>query len=51
MVQIPLMLKVFFTHDSEAEDLLYGTSPGSESRLFFSNNLFSLALEPVQYNI
>ena len=48
MVQIPLMLKVLFTQDSEVEDLLCSVSPGSEPSLFFSNNLFSLGFELVQ---
>ena len=45
MVQILLLLK-----DSEAEVLFCGTSPGSEPSLLFSNNLFSLGFEPVQYD-
>ena len=48
MVQILLMLKTFFTQDSEVEDLFCGASPSSEPSLFFSNNLFSLGFEPVQ---
>ena len=47
MVQILLMLKILFTHDSEVEGLFCGTSPGSEPGLFF-NKLFSLWFEPVQ---
>ena len=50
MVQILLVLKVLFTQDSEAEVLFCGTSPGSEPSLLFSNNLFSLGFEPVQYD-
>ena len=46
LVQILLVL-VFFTQDSKDEDLFCGVSPGSESNLFFSNNLFSLEFEPV----
>ena len=48
MVQILLMLKVFFTHDSEVEELFCGASPGSELSLLFSINLFSFGFEPVQ---
>ena len=48
MVQILLMLKIFFTQDSEVEDLFCGASPSSEPSLFFSNNFFSLGFEPVQ---
>ena len=48
MIQILLMLKVLFTQDSEVEYLLCGTSPGSEHSLFFSNNLFSMGIEPLQ---
>ena len=48
MVQILLMLKVLFTHDSMVEDLFCGASSGSEPSLFFSNNLFSLGFGPVQ---
>ena len=42
------MLMVLFTHDSEVDDLLGGTSSGSEHTLFFSNDLFSLGFQPVQ---
>ena len=48
MVQILLMLKVFFIQNSEVEDLFCGASPSSEPSLFFNNNLFSLGFEPVQ---
>ena len=48
MVQIRLMMKVFFKQDSEVEDLFWGASPDSETSLIFSNNLFTLGLEPVQ---
>ena len=44
MVQVLLMLKVLFTQNSEVEDLICDASSGSESSLFFSNNLFSLGL-------
>ena len=42
------MLKVLFTQDSEVEGLFCGASSGAEPSLFFSNNLFSLGLEPIQ---
>ena len=48
MVQTLLMLKVFFTQDSEVEYLFCGASPGSEPSIFFSNNLFSLGFQPVE---
>ena len=41
MVQILLMLEIFFTQGSEAEDLFCGASSVSEARMFFSDNLFS----------
>ena len=48
MVQILLMMKVLFTKESEVEDLFCGSSPGSETSLFFDNILFSLGFETVQ---
>ena len=48
MVQILLMLKVLFRQSSEVEDLFCGASSGSESRQFFSKNLFSFGFEPVE---
>ena len=45
MGQILLMSKVFFTQDSEVEDLFGGASPSSESSLFFSTNFFSVGFE------
>ena len=47
MVQVLLMSKGLFTQDSEVKDLFCGVSPGSEPRLFFSNNS-SAGVEPVQ---
>ena len=43
-----MMLKVLFTHDSEAEDLFCGALSSSEPCLFFINYLFSLGFKPVQ---
>ena len=54
IAQILLILKVLFTQDSEVEDLLYydySVSPVAEPSQFFSNNLFSLGLEPVQDDV
>ena len=48
MVQILLMLEVFFTQDSKVEDLFCGASSGSEPSLFFSNHFFSLGSKPIQ---
>ena len=48
MVQVLLILNVFFTQYSEVKDLFCGASLGFEPSLFLSNNLFSLGLEPVQ---
>ena len=42
MVQILLMLKVFFRQDSKVEDLFCDVPSGFEPSLFFSNNLFNL---------
>ena len=42
------MLKVHFIQDSEVEYLFCGASSGSESSLFYRNNLFSLGFEPVK---
>ena len=48
MVQILLMLDVFFTQDSKVEDLFCGAPSSSEPRLFFSNYLFSSGFKPIQ---
>ena len=48
MVQILLILEVFFTQDSKVEDLFCGASSGYESSLFFSNYFFSLGFKPIQ---
>ena len=48
MVQILLMLEVFFTQDSKVEDLFCGASSGSEPSLFFSNYFFSLGFKLIQ---
>ena len=50
MVQILLMLEVFFTQDSKVEDLFCCASSGSQSSLFFSNYFFSLGFKPIQDN-
>ena len=44
MVQILLMLEVFFTQDSKVKDLFCGVPSGSELSLFFSNYLFGLGI-------
>ena len=50
LVPIQLMLKILFAQDFEVGDLYCGASPGSElSRLFFSNNLFSLGFKHVYF--
>ena len=48
MVQILLMLEVFFRQDYKLEDLICGASSGSEPGLFFSNYLFNLGFKPIQ---
>ena len=48
MVQILLMLAIFFTQDSKVEDLFCGASSGSEPSLFFNNYFFSLGFKPIQ---
>ena len=45
MVLILLILKIPITQDSDVEDSLCDASPGSEPNMFFSNNLFSSALQ------
>ena len=45
MVQIMLMLKVFFTQDSKVEDLFCGSSLGSEPSQFFGNYFFSFGFK------
>ena len=51
MVQILLMLEVFFSQNSKVEDLFCGASSNSEHNLFFSNNFFSLGIKPIQDDI
>ena len=48
MIQILLMLEVFFTHDSKVEDLCCGASSGSEPILFFRNYFFSFGFKHIQ---
>ena len=50
MVQILLMLEIFFTQDSKIEDLFCGASFGSEPSLFLSNYFFSSGFELIQYD-
>lgn len=47
MVQNLLMLKVLTTQDSEVGDRFCDAPHGSDPRLFFSNQFFSLGTEPV----
>ena len=47
MVEILLMLQVFFTEDPETEYLFCGAHSGSEICLLFCNDLFCLWLESV----
>ena len=48
MVQILLMLEVFFTKVSEVNYLFRCASSGSEPGMFFSNYLFGLRFKPFQ---
>ena len=48
MVQILLMLEVFFTQDSKVKDLFCGASFGSAPRMFFSKYFFTLGFKPIQ---
>ena len=47
MVEVLLMLQVFFAEDPEIEYLFCGAPSGSETRLFFCSDLFCLWLESV----
>ena len=48
MVQILLMLKVFFTQEFTVEDLFCGSPSGSDPSLFVSNYLLSLGFKPIK---
>ena len=47
MVQVELVLTVFFAEDSEVEDLLCSATACSKSRLFFGDDDLSLRFESV----
>ena len=44
MVEVLLVLEIFFTEDSKVEDLLCGAPACPEACLFFSNDLLRLLL-------
>ena len=48
MVQILLVLEVFFAQDFKVEDMFCGASSGSEPSLFFSNYFFSSGFKSIQ---
>ena len=48
LVQVLLVLAVFFTQGSKVEDLFCGSPSGSQSSIFFRNYLFGLGFKPVQ---
>ena len=48
MVEILLMLQVFFAEEPEIEYLFCGAPSGSETHLLFCNHLFCLWLESVK---
>ena len=50
IVEVLLVLEIFLTEDS-FEDLLCGAPACSEACLFFSDDLFCLWLQSVQYNL
>ena len=51
MVEVLLVLELFFTEDSQVEDLLCGAPPCFETLLFFNDNLLRLWPQSVQYNL
>ena len=51
MVDVLLVLEIFLTEDSQVEDLLCGAASCSETCLFFSDDLFRLRLQFVQYDL
>ena len=50
-IEVLLVLEVFITWDLQVEDLLCGAPSCSEACLFFSNNLFHLRLQSVQFDL
>ena len=48
MVQILLMLEVFFTQDSKVKDLFCGASSGAEPSLTFNNYFFIFGFKLIQ---
>ena len=51
MVEVLLVLEIFFTEDSKVEDLCCGAPFCSETCLFFSDGLLRLWLQSVQYDL
>ena len=51
MVEVLLVLKIFFTKDSQVEDLLCGAPSCSKACLFFSNYLVRSRLQSVQNDL
>ena len=51
LVEVLPVLGLFLTEDPWVEDLLRGAPSRSEACLFFSNDLFSLRLQSVQYDL
>ena len=49
MIQALLMLNVFLAKDSKIEDLFTGAPSCSKTRLFFSDDLFCLGFESVDW--
>ena len=53
MLQSLLILKIYFTHESENKDLFCGGFPGSEISLVFNDNLsaWSLSLLKITFSM
>ena len=51
MVEVLLVLEIFFTEDSLVEDLISGDPFCAEACLFFSDDLLRLWLQSVQYDL
>ena len=51
MVEVLLVLGIFFAEDSWFEDLLCGASSCSEACLFFSDDLLRMWFQSVQYDL
>ena len=51
MGEVLLVLEIFLTEDSKVKDLLCGAPSCSEACLFFSDDLFHLWLQSVQYDL